>query len=77
LLGSHAVLAVGYDFDVKIPGARADESTEGALIIKNSWGEAWGDRGFAFLPFHYVKKQLAVDFWTIFNHDWAPDRSFR
>lgn len=52
MLGGHAVLAVGYDM------------TERRFIVRNSWGEGWGQKGYFTLPFEYVKK-LGSDFWTI------------
>lgn len=58
LIGGHAVLAVGYD----------DETQ--ALIIRNSWGLGWGFQGYAFLPYAYVTRALATDFWSVFNRDW-------
>lgn len=51
-LGGHAICAVGYDLNKKI------------FIVRNSWGESWGDKGYFYLPFEYVDK-LASDFWTI------------
>lgn len=39
--GGHAVCAVGY---------RAD----GRIIIRNSWGTAWGDKGFAYVSEAYI-----------------------
>ena len=53
-LGGHAVMAVGYD-----------DSKE-ALIVRNSWGEAWGDNGYFYLPYGYVTQDgLSADYWTI------------
>ncbi|MFA6357349.1 MAG: C1 family peptidase [Candidatus Omnitrophota bacterium] len=52
LLGGHAVLAVGYDMAEKV------------FIVRNSWGEGWGQKGYFTLPFKYVEK-LGSDFWTI------------
>jgi len=52
MLGGHAVLAVGYDM------------TEKRFIVRNSWGEGWGQKGYFTLPFKYVEK-LGSDFWTI------------
>lgn len=53
-LGGHAVLAVGYD------------DQKGHFIVRNSWGEAWGDNGYFYLPYSYVTSpDLASDFWTI------------
>lgn len=61
-IGGHAVLAVGYD--------------EENLIFRNSWGTGWGRAGYGRLPFAYVTKQLAVDFWTVFNDDWLSLEQF-
>ena len=53
-LGGHAVLAVGYD-----------DSKE-ALIVRNSWGEAWGLNGYFYLPYGFVTTDgLSNDYWTI------------
>ena len=54
LLGGHAVLAVGYD----------DASQR--LIVRNSWGAKWGDKGYFTLPYGYVtNRNLSDDFWTV------------
>jgi C1A family cysteine protease len=74
VLGGHAVLAVGYDPFIRVSGASNDQP--GAFIIKNSWGEQWGDSGFAYLPYDYVSKGLAVDLWTIFNNNWLNEAQF-
>ncbi|HVN85018.1 MAG TPA: C1 family peptidase, partial [Candidatus Binatia bacterium] len=63
LIGGHAVLAVGYDDSIPC----AQQTSPGALIIRNSWGETWGDHGYAYLPYDYVRRELALDFWTIFK----------
>ncbi|HVN86358.1 MAG TPA: C1 family peptidase, partial [Candidatus Binatia bacterium] len=44
LIGGHAVLAVGYDDSIPC----AQQTSPGALIIRNSWGETWGDHGYAY-----------------------------
>jgi len=51
-LGGHAVMAVGYSQD--------DER----FLVRNSWGEAWGMKGYFTLPYRYLET-LAADFWTI------------
>ncbi|MDQ3234542.1 MAG: C1 family peptidase [Pseudobdellovibrionaceae bacterium] len=52
--GGHAVLVVGYD------------DTKAALIIRNSWGEEWGEEGFGYLPYRYIEDPaLSGDFWVI------------
>ena len=54
LLGGHAVMAVGFDDSKKI------------FVIRNSWGEKWGDHGYFYLPYEYLSdSRLSSDFWTI------------
>ncbi|MBP2655807.1 MAG: xylellain [Firmicutes bacterium] len=50
-LGGHAVLVVGYD------------DSKGMLIVRNSWGIAFGDLGYFYLPYDYFEK-YASDCWT-------------
>jgi C1A family cysteine protease len=53
-LGGHAVLAVGYD------------DTNQWFIVRNSWGENWGMKGYFTLPYAYLTSRgLSSDFWTI------------
>jgi C1A family cysteine protease len=40
-VGGHAMCVIGYD----------DNLEGGAFQIMNSWGEDWGDRGFAWIPY--------------------------
>ena len=65
--GGHAVVAVGYDDDIRI-----GDST-GALRIRNSWGTGWGQSGYGWLPYDYVLQTLSADFWTIFSQDYQRD----
>lgn len=52
--GGHAVTAVGYD-DFKQ-----------CFIVRNSWGEGWGDKGYFYMPYAYITDpQLAQDIWAI------------
>jgi C1A family cysteine protease len=54
LLGGHAVLAVGYD----------DASQR--FIVRNSWGDGWGQGGYFTMPYAYLgDRSLASDLWTI------------
>jgi C1A family cysteine protease len=65
-VGGHAVLAVGYS------------DPKSHLIVRNSWGPSWGDRGYFYMPYEYLtgskagsdsspinKAHLASDFWAI------------
>ena len=45
----HMVVLVGYDIDAAQPGG-------GHCQIRNSWGEKWGENGYAWVTFEYLKK---------------------
>jgi C1A family cysteine protease len=70
ILGRHAVTAVGYDSQRRIG------SDKGALLIRNSWGSDWGNRGYGWLPYSYVTGRLAVDFWTLLKPSWLRSGEF-
>jgi len=52
--GGHAVMMVGYD-----------DATQ-RVIVRNSWGAFWGQKGYFTMPYSYViDRNLANDLWTI------------
>jgi C1A family cysteine protease len=54
VVGGHAVLAVGYDDTAK------------RFIVRNSWGDKWGLKGYFTIPYDYLlNENLSDDFWTI------------
>ena len=71
--GGHAILAVGYDDNMKIVNEKSGEETEGAIIFENSWGEGWGDNGYGYLPYKYVISEDALDFWSLVESEVVSD----
>jgi len=53
--GAHAMLAVGYSDIDKV------------FIVRNSWGETWGDNGYCYIPYDYLmnSKYNHGDSWII------------
>ncbi|MBD2652708.1 C1 family peptidase [Synechocystis sp. FACHB-383] len=41
-LGGHAMLCVGYSEENKV------------FVVRNSWGEDWGDQGYCYIPYDYL-----------------------
>jgi C1A family cysteine protease len=72
----HGVSAVGYDDTLEITNTAYDITTTGALLIRNSWGTAWGDAGYGWLPYEYVLSGFAEDFWSLLGMRWANTGAF-
>jgi C1A family cysteine protease len=54
VIGGHCVLAVGY------------EDARQSFIIRNSWGPAWGAKGYGFMAYTWLlQPNLSDDIWTI------------
>lgn len=54
VLGGHAVLAVGYN------------DAKRWIIVRNSWGDGWGDKGYFYMPYDFITNNgVADDFWKV------------
>ena len=52
MVGGHAVTVVGYDNKKQV------------LIVRNSMGTTWGDKGYFYMPYAYVTPEHVMDIWT-------------
>ena len=56
LLGGHAVSIVGY---IKL-------QNKDYFIVRNSWGEEWGDKGYCYFPVEFIcNPEYCDDFWVV------------
>lgn len=54
VLGGHCVAAVGYDDERRV------------FIVRNSWGDSWGDKGYFYMPYDFLLSgSQASDFWIV------------
>jgi len=80
IVGGHALMLCGYD-DNKVIKNDNDPSgntfTQGAFMIQNSWGYDFGELGYGWLPYQYLLKGLADDFWSITRAEFVDQGQFR
>jgi len=76
-VGGHAVIAVGYNDSIKITNSIPGSSTTtGALLIRNSWG-TWGTMGgYLWMPYDFILKGLANDFWSVISASYVASQQF-
>ena len=74
--GGHAISAVGYDDDIEIKHARARRRRR-ARCHPQLVGHRVGDRGYGYLPYDYVLKRLAVDWWVLIKAEWLDQDPFK
>jgi C1A family cysteine protease len=53
IAGGHAVMAVGYN------------DAKQVFIIRNSWGNSWGVKGYFYMPYSFITSSNCNDLWTI------------
>jgi C1A family cysteine protease len=75
-VAGHGVVAIGYDDAKKIKNPICGVETTGAFLIRNSWGTDWGEQGYGWLPYEYVLKGQADDFWTLLKQEYVETKKF-
>jgi len=76
VIGGHAVSVAGYEDGLVIKNAASGAQTKGAFLIRNSWGTGWGELGYGWLPYDYVLKGLATDWWVLSKAEWVATGQF-
>lgn len=56
-MGGHAMEIVGYDDEIPTTNGK------GAFLIKNSWGTAYGNKGYIWLPYSHFSHYSGWDAW--------------
>lgn len=54
--GNHIMHVVSYIDNNDLPEGAPDGAGGGYLIVKNSWSNCWGDGGYVYLPYNYLKE---------------------
>lgn len=73
----HALVAVGYDDTMEFDYPNGSKSPlKGAFLIRNSKGKDWGDEGYGWLPYYYVQKEIATDWWSLLTAEWINTSGF-
>jgi C1A family cysteine protease len=76
-VGGHAALAVGYhDFKRIMKSNNPQEFSQGAFLIRNSWGTSWGLSGYGWLPYDYLLQGLTSDWWSLIKLEWLESGKF-
>jgi len=75
-IGGHAICVAGYDDSMKITNKKTGKVSTGAFLIRNSWGPSWGDGGYGWVPYDYVRQGVAGDFWSILDMNWVNTNKF-
>jgi C1A family cysteine protease len=76
VVGGHAVMAVGYDDAITLPGGALGKDSQGGIMFRNSWGNAWGEEGYGWLSYDYIRKQLTADWWVLISQEWTNTEEF-
>jgi C1A family cysteine protease len=75
-VGGHAIVVAGYDDAKTIENHPSGPKTRGALLIRNSWGTGWGELGYGWLPYEYVLRGIATDWWVLTKAEYVGTGQF-
>jgi len=71
-MGGTSCVVMGYDDQFsaldQLERYQSQFSTQpaiGAFLIQTCWGRHWGDQGYAWLPYAFIKNRFACDAWAV------------
>lgn len=76
VVGGHTAVAVGYNDHKHVDRMDSQPTKPGAILIRNSWGQAWGNEGYGWLPYDYILGGLTADWWSLLQADWFDGGAF-
>jgi len=76
VVGGHAIVVAGYDDAKQVTNLPSGPTTTGALLIRNSWGTGWGELGYGWLPYEYVLRGIATDWWALTKAEYVNTGQF-
>jgi len=62
-------MATGYNDKMETISKFIGQKKKGTFLIPNSWGVSWGEHSYGWLPYEYVLRGLAEDFWTVLKKE--------
>lgn len=76
VVGGHAVMAVGYDDKISLPGGGLGVNSTGGVLVRNSWTPDWGDGGYGWISYDYIRHRLTRDWWVLIDQEWTETDAF-
>lgn len=76
VVGGHTAVVVGYDDYQFMRCAERTRYSQGAFLVRNSWGTKWGINGYGWLPYDYVLAGLTAGWWSLLKADWFDESNF-
>lgn len=76
VVGGHTAVVVGYDDYKFMLCADRIHYSQGAFLIRNSWGPEWGVKGYGWIPYDYVLAGLTAAWWSLLKSEWFNEDNF-